>query len=240
MRKIFPLLLLCLFLISEVKSQTDNYVVQVAAFDRSVPLNYFKGLSDVYHLVDVNNIHKYYIGGFDSESTASATASKAKKLGYNARVIDVELARNSCSTSCSSGQARVKSIFFDYDKYFLKGESKVRLDQLFEVMIAYPDYKVELSAHTDSKGSTAYNEDLAMKRAQAAKDYLLKKGLSSTRIEISTFGEYLPIAKNDKNGTDLPSGRKLNRRVELVIYDTKKGSVESMVDAIYVPEPLRL
>jgi len=240
MKKQITLAVLCLFSFFYSHAQNDDFVVQLAAFDQSVSLDYFKGLSGVYHVKDHNDIHKYYIGGFADESAAAASAKNAVDLGYNARVLDMNAIRNACHLSCGMliDPTKIRSIFFDFDKYNLRGESKVQLDRLYKMMIANPDYNVELSAHTDSKGSLDYNNTLSINRAKAAQTYLINKGLPSTRIKISTFGEDAPIAKNELNGQDTPAGRQFNRRVELKVFNTN-GSQEAVVEQINVPNQLR-
>ncbi|MFT4666925.1 MAG: outer membrane protein OmpA-like peptidoglycan-associated protein [Polaribacter sp.] len=240
MRKQFPLLLLCIFFFGQSYAQNSDFVVQVAAFDQSVSLDYFKGLTGVYHVEDHNNIHKYYIAGFADENAATASAKNAKGLGYNARVIDMDKVRNTCSLSCgmATDSTKIQSIFFDFDKYNLRRASNVQLDRLFKIMIANSDYKVELSAHTDAKGSLGYNNTLSMNRAKAAQNYLINEGLASTRIRISTFGEDAPIAKNKLNGKDTPAGRQYNRRVELIVHNIS-GAVEPVVERIKVPGNLQ-
>lgn len=240
MKKQSPLLFLCLFFFVQSYAQNSDFVVQVAAFDQSVSLDYFKDLTGVYHMEDHNNIHKYYIAGFADENAATASAKNAKRLGYNARVINMNEVRNTCSLACGMAMdpTKIQSIFFDFDKYNLRRASTIQLDRLFKMMIANPDYSVELSAHTDAKGSLEYNNTLSMNRAKAAQTYLVNKGLSSTRIRISTFGEDSPIAKNELNGKDTPAGRQYNRRVELIVHNTN-GKVEPVVERINVPGNLQ-
>ena len=240
MRRSFTMFLLTFLCLSSIYAQKGDFVVQLAAFDRAVSLDYFKGLNGVYHVEDHNNIHRYYIGGFTDEAAANASATEANKLGHNARVIDMHKVRSTCSLACGTplDPTKIKSIFFDFDKYSLRSESKHQLDRLFELMIAHPDYNVELSAHTDAKGSNNYNNSLSINRANAAKKYLIAKGLSSTRINTSTFGEEVPIAKNEVNGKDTPKGRQYNRRVEIKIIDNS-GNVAQLVEKIEVPSNLR-
>ena len=233
--------LICLFFTLLAFSQ--DYVVQVAAFDTKVSLDYFKGLDGIYHFEDHNNIHKYYIGGFNDKSKAENSAQKAKGLGYNARVIDMDAIRKTCSLTCGApaipDPTKIRSIFFDFDKSFLRTTSKRQLDQLRTILKSNDDYHVELSAHTDAKGSVEYNTALSMRRANAAKDYLISKGISADRIKTSTFGENVPIAKNElENGQDTEQGRQLNRRVELIVHNSK-GKVEPIVEDIDVPASLR-
>jgi len=243
MRKLNLSLMLCLFL--SIPAMAQDYVVQVAAFDTKVSMDYFKGLSGIYHFEDHNNIHKYYISGFDSAADAEAKADEAKNLGFKAYAIDMEAIRASCALACGSpappalDPSKIRSIFFDFDKSALRSESKRQLEMLYSILTQNAEYSVELRAHTDAKGSLQYNESLSMRRAKAAKQYLMAKGIPEGRIKTSTFGENDPIAKNElTNGKDTPEGRQFNRRVELMIYNPN-GSVEPLVEKIDVPDGLR-
>jgi outer membrane protein OmpA-like peptidoglycan-associated protein len=72
--------------------------------------------------------------------------------------------------------------------------------------------KIELSGHTDNKGSSDYNKKLSDSRAKAVLDYLVKKGISPDRMTSVGYGFDRPMAPND---TD--AGRQLNRRTEFEI-----------------------
>lgn len=106
----------------------------------------------------------------------------------------------------------LRNIFFDFDKSTLRPESKKELENLLGIMQDNPTIKVELSGHTDSKGSAEYNKGLSLRRSQAVVKYLLDKGIAAERMESAGYGFDKPIATND---TD--EGRQLNRRTELKI-----------------------
>ncbi|SMO67893.1 OmpA family protein [Solitalea koreensis] len=108
----------------------------------------------------------------------------------------------------------IPNIYYDYDKATLRQESKVVLDSLLSVLQANPNLVVELSSHTDSRGSDSYNEKLSEKRAQSCVNYLISKGISSQVIIPKGYGKSCPIAQNTINGKDNPQGRQLNRRTE--------------------------
>jgi len=242
MRKLYLSLILCLFISLSAFSQ--DYVVQLAAFDSKVSMDYFKGLTGITHFEDHNNIHKYYIGGFTTTAEAEAKVDEAKNLGFKAYAMDMDAVRASCALACGSttpalDPSKIRSIFFDFDKSTLRSESQRQLEMLYSILTQNSEYSVELRAHTDAKGSLKYNESLSMRRAQAAKRYLLAKGISESRIKTSTFGENDPIAKNElSNGSDAPEGRQFNRRVELKIYNPN-GTIEPLVEKIDVPDGLR-
>jgi outer membrane protein OmpA-like peptidoglycan-associated protein len=75
-----------------------------------------------------------------------------------------------------------------------------------------PTIKIELSGHTDSKGSDDYNQRLSESRAKACVDYLISKGIKADRMVWKGYGETKPI---DTNDTD--EGRANNRRTEFKI-----------------------
>lgn len=84
---------------------------------------------------------------------------------------------------------RLDKIFYDYDKCDIKAMAAKELDRLIKLMNDYPDMKIELSSHTDCRGSNAYNQRLSQCRADAAVKYILGKGISKSRITAVGYGE---------------------------------------------------
>jgi OmpA-OmpF porin, OOP family len=107
---------------------------------------------------------------------------------------------------------RLNNVFFDFDKYSLRPESYVELDRVVNFLKEYPNIEIEMSAHTDSRGSDEYNFTLSDNRAKSVREYILAKGIVTARIISKGYGETKPEATND---TD--DGRQLNRRVEFTI-----------------------
>jgi len=115
----------------------------------------------------------------------------------------------------------LKDVLYEFDKATLTEDSKGKLDHLFSIMEDNPKIEIELSAHTDSKGSDAYNMDLSVRRAKSCVDYLVSKGIPISRMTSRGYGETKPVAPNElPNGKDNPEGRALNRRTEFKV--TKK------------------
>ena len=109
---------------------------------------------------------------------------------------------------------------FEFDSFVLTVEAKEIIDSLVvPVLEENPKLKIELSAHTDSRGTDEYNEDLSEKRAKAICFYLVNnKNVIPERLQSKGYGEYAPIAKNEnEDGTDNPEGRQRNRRCEFRI-----------------------
>ncbi len=124
-----------------------------------------------------------------------------------------------------TAKAELKWLFFDYDKSNLRGASTTELDKLVSILKAHPDYTAEMAAFTDDHGTDAYNDALSQRRADAAKAYLVKKGITENRIKASTHGKKEPAAKNEVNGKDSEKGRQFNRRVELNVDDAQGNRV---------------
>lgn len=111
------------------------------------------------------------------------------------------------------------NIFFDYNSADLKPDAMKELDQIYKILIDNPLVKIQVSAHTDSRGVDDFNLKLSEKRAQAAKKYLTNKGIKSSRIVAKGFGES-KIRNRCKN--DVPCSEdehKFNRRIEVEILE---------------------
>ena len=78
--------------------------------------------------------------------------------------------------------------------------------------------RLEIGAHTDSKGTDVYNLKLSDARAKSVVDYLIGKGIAADRLESKGYGESKPVAENaNADGSDNPEGRQKNRRTEFKI-----------------------
>lgn len=115
----------------------------------------------------------------------------------------------------------LNNIFFDYDKTDVKApQSLSELDKLVKLMNNKKIVKIEISGHSDSKGSEEYNRKLSQQRTQSVVDFLIKQGVEASRLVAKGYGPAMPIAPNTKpDGSDNPEGRAMNRRVELKILE---------------------
>jgi outer membrane protein OmpA-like peptidoglycan-associated protein len=94
----------------------------------------------------------------------------------------------------------------------LLSSAQVKLDQVAKALLDVPARNLIVEGHTDSRGSTSYNQDLSQRRADAVRDYLVQRGYPADRIQALGKGKGSPIADNAS-----PEGRANNRRVEIVI-----------------------
>ncbi|MDI6767914.1 MAG: OmpA family protein [Bacteroidota bacterium] len=105
----------------------------------------------------------------------------------------------------------LEGVYFETAKTTLLPESKIVLDKVVSSLQSVPTAEVLITGHTDNIGSARYNLKLSNGRAEAVKEYLVSKGISSQRISTKGFGFAQPIADNAT-----PEGRTKNRRIEFV------------------------
>ena len=103
-------------------------------------------------------------------------------------------------------------LLFDTGGSELKPGAERALDNLVQFLEKHSDRSIAIEGFTDSTGSKQLNQSLSEKRAWAVKAALVKRGISSNRIDARGYGPSFPVASNDN-----AAGRQLNRRVEIVI-----------------------
>jgi outer membrane protein OmpA-like peptidoglycan-associated protein len=107
---------------------------------------------------------------------------------------------------------RLKNIYFDFDKTTLKNESFVELDKVVDFLKQNSSVEIEISGHTDNKGSDEYNANLSQGRSEAVVSYIVSQGIDGYRLTAHGYGEAKPIESNDSD-----TGRANNRRVEFTV-----------------------
>ena len=92
----------------------------------------------------------------------------------------------------------VRNVFFEFDKADITPESSAALDRLVNMLNDNPTITIELSAHTDSRGSDAYNKRLSQRRAESVVKYLVSHGIDEERLTPIGYGESVPKVVNRK------------------------------------------
>lgn len=129
------------------------------------------------------------------------------------KVIEVELALPPIK---KGEKFKLENIFYDLNKATLREESMASLDKLADFIIKN-NLSIELSAHTDSRGSNSYNQRLSQARAQSCVDYLIKKGVPKSKMRAKGYGEY-QLVNRCKNGVKCSEEEhQENRRTEVKI-----------------------
>ena len=152
----------------------------------------------------------------------------------------VEIPDNSTMKNLQEGKRLIlRNIYFDYNLASLRSKSKYELNKLFNFMKENADVDIVVSGHTDSRGNDEYNLRLSKDRAQAVVDYLIRNGISSSRLRAKGYGETRPIARNENSDlTDNAVGRQLNRRIEISMPKGREKGVE--VEQVEIPSDARI
>lgn len=137
--------------------------------------------------------------------------------GIVATVQQLEQAKRDLGAEETALVVRVElpaDVLFDFDKADIRPDAATALAQLATIIAAYPNGRVELFGHTDSKGDDAYNQRLSERRAQSVASWLASKhAVDAARMTTRGLGESKPVADN---ATD--EGRQKNRRVEAIVH----------------------
>ena len=111
----------------------------------------------------------------------------------------------------------IRNLFFGSDKFDISVEAAKELDKIASLMKRQPSLRIEASAHTDTRGSSAYNTLLSQKRAQSILQYLVEKGVPRKRIYLNFYGEDHPLQSCPPNGCD-EATHQINRRAEFSLH----------------------
>lgn len=108
--------------------------------------------------------------------------------------------------------AALEGVQFESGRDIIKRSSYRQLDEVVDLMNAHTEFKLKISGYTDNTGNADNNLALSDRRAKAAKQYIVDKGIDASRIEAHGYGIANPVADNST-----ASGRAKNRRVEFEI-----------------------
>jgi len=126
----------------------------------------------------------------------------------------VTVNKDGCPVDAAGPNRTFENVNFAFDRSELNAYAREILDNASQVINElsgqYGGLKVQIDGHTDSVGSPGYNVALSERRANAVKQYLIRKGVDAKRIETQGFGLTKPIATNETE-----AGRALNRRAEV-------------------------
>jgi len=147
------------------------------------------------------------VGGVAGGIIGHRMDQQAKELQQNIAGATVERVGEGIQVTFASG------LLYDIDSDRVRAEAAQNLRNLAASLGKYPNTELLIVGHTDSTGSTPYNQGLSERRARAASDYLVTQGVSATRLRAAGRGENEPLTSNSAE-----AGRQLNRRVEVAIF----------------------
>jgi outer membrane protein OmpA-like peptidoglycan-associated protein len=115
-----------------------------------------------------------------------------------------------------------RPIFYDYDKSEIRPDAFEPLNKLAKRLKDNPKITIELSSHTDCRGTDTYNQDLSFRRAKSAKNYLVSKGVKASRIKTKGYGESKPVNKCVDGVPCNDEEYQANRRTEFKVIEIDK------------------
>jgi outer membrane protein OmpA-like peptidoglycan-associated protein len=121
---------------------------------------------------------------------------------------------------------KLEDVYYDYDKFYIRSDAASELDKVVELLQEYPSMEIELSSHTDARGSDKYNEWLSQKRAEAAVEYIISRGIKRSRLKAKGYGESR-LVNGCRNGIDCDElEHQQNRRTEIEVTKFNEPNVK--------------
>lgn len=153
-----------------------------------------------------------------SRDVADAAIQEATRLADELAELEAEETARGLVLTLSD------DVLFETDSADLKDGAQRAMGRLADFLNDYPEHRLLIEGHTDSRGADEYNERLADSRADAVAETLVQRGIASDRLRPVGLGESYPVASNDTT-----AGRQQNRRVEIVV-SAKDGSFPEGAD----------
>ncbi|MBU3024299.1 OmpA family protein [Zobellia galactanivorans] len=142
--------------------------------------------------------------------------------GKDATGIEVVLAKTVRPAPLGTDLAKylgIEPIYFDFDKYFIREDAKISIKKVLAYLNEFPEVKVQVRSHTDSRANDAYNMWLSTNRAKSTADYLIAQGIPENRISFEGFGE-TQLTNECSNGVPCTKVQhQMNRRSEFIVVE---------------------
>jgi len=116
---------------------------------------------------------------------------------------------------------QMNNIYFDSGSANLRPESRKELNELVDALNQFPEIRIEIRAHTDSRGEESFNQQLSELRSKSVVNFLVTKGINSNRLSSKGFGESQPVNGCVKGVKCTEEELQANRRVEFQVLPLK-------------------
>jgi len=224
----------------------ENLTQVISPDTKSIP-----GNNEYQFMLDSDNKYKLLIkkDGYYPDSISFNTAGIIDDFTVKRTITlkpipkEPEIVEDEYETVTTNQPIRLNNIYYDLDDDKILPDAEIDLNVLYDLLIKYPDMVIELSSHTDSQGTSNYNENLSQRRAESARNWLLKKGIVADRIVPKGYGEQ-QIINRCVNGVRCPDDEhRINRRTEFKIIsgpktiEIKKTVIKGGQGSIELKEP---
>ena len=204
------------------KSVTLEGVIRDEATNKIIPATVkVNNINTKERVVEIKNNEvtgKYSVVLQEGEKYDISISSKGRT--FHSEVVDLQEVKNAetikndvkLTTLVKNTSFVLNNIFFGFDSATVKKDSELELERVVELLKTTPTMIVEISAHTDDKGSDAYNNRLSQARAESVVSFLIAKGIVKERLVAKGYGKIQPSVPNDSD-----ENRAKNRRVEFKV-----------------------
>lgn len=131
--------------------------------------------------------------------------------------VDLELTPPECAENDLGCRLNLQPIYFDYGKSSIRPDAEVELAKILQAMKDYPDLKIHIESHTDSRSSSSFNLKLSERRAQATMQWLIRKGIERNRLSAKGYGETRLLNQCGNGVRCTEEEHELNRRSMFII-----------------------
>lgn len=157
---------------------------------------------------------QHEIQGYDPMEKIINTPRGTEELS-----IDIALSYPDCADNDLGCRLNLQPIYFDYGRYTIREDAEVELAKILEALKQYPQIKIHIESHTDSRSSDSFNMRLSQKRANSTLEWLIANGIPKNRLSSEGYGE-TQLLNNCSNGVDCSeAAHQLNRRSVFVITE---------------------
>lgn len=208
-----------------IKTKADSRKIDsviVSLLDQNDPSKTYTTLTDTngfYRFVDIKSNTTYKIS-----ASKSGYFSKSQKLiGDNKKCINYsessfDYQKDFTLEQIILGKAiKIDNIYFDVNKYNIRPDAAKELDKVVKLLVENPEIIIELSSHTDSRGSDQANFLLSDNRAKSSVEYIISKGIAANRITGKGYGESKLVNKCGNGVVCTDKEHQQNRRTEFQV-----------------------
>ncbi len=172
-----------------------------------------------HYKVTVNKFEEYTVRaskeGYEPAEQLSTAKLDHQRIDFQLRPLEIDKGTDLADL------LNIPVIHFDFDKADIRPDAEVELQKVIALLEEYPELKIKIRAHTDSRGSDVYNQKLSERRAKSTYEYLVTKGIAKDRLQYEGLGESEPV-NECTNGVDCSEEKhEQNRRSEFIVVENQ-------------------
>lgn len=167
---------------------------------------------------DLEQGKKYYVSIIhpDFETYEGPIAFKGKETNLVFKLKKKELELSEVDLAKILG---IRIIYFDLDKHYIRKDAALELQKIADIMKEYPQMKIDVRSHTDSRNATDYNQKLSQRRADATRAWIIKQGIAPSRLIATGYGESKLVNECADGVKCSEAEHQANRRSEFIIIE---------------------